>query len=107
MTSEVELSPLESAPVFEDLPLDQLPLDAESLAAVQDVPVKVRAVIGRARMPIGDLVRLVPGSVVELDRRVGEPVDILINDRLVARGEIVLIDQALGVTLTEIVRTEQ
>jgi flagellar motor switch protein FliN/FliY len=107
MTSEVELSPLGATPVFEDLPTDAPPLDADSLEAVQEVPVKVRAVIGRARMPIGDLVRLKPGSIVELDRRVGEPVDILINDRLVARGEIVLIDQALGVTLTEIVRSEQ
>lgn len=107
MTSEVELSPLAPAPTFTGLPLEAALPDADSLAAVQDVPVKVRAVIGRARMPIGDLVRLAPGSVVELDRRVGEPVDILINDRLVARGEIVLIDQALGVTLTEIVRTEQ
>ena len=107
MTSEVELTPLSTHPVFEDLPADPAPLDADSLDAVQDVPVKVRAVIGRARMPIGDLVRLRPGSIVELDRRVGEPVDILINDRLVARGEIVLIDQALGVTLTEIVRSDQ
>jgi flagellar motor switch protein FliN len=103
---EVELTPLVPNAMFDDLPNDTRPLDADSLDAVQDVPVKVRAIIGRARMPIGDLVRLRPGSIVELDRRVGEPVDILINDRLVARGEIVLIDQALGVTLTEIVRSD-
>ena len=76
----------------------------EGLQAVFDVPVKVQAVLGRARMPIGDLLKLKTGMVVELDRRVGEPVDIFVNDRLIARGEVVLIENALGVTLTEIVR---
>lgn len=78
--------------------------DSEGLEAVHDVPVKVQAVLGRARMPIGDLLHLSAGAVVELDRRVGEPIEIYVNDRLIARGEVVLIDNALGVTLTEIVR---
>lgn len=77
------------------------------LEAVHDVPVKVQAVLGRARMPIGQLLRLKAGMVVELDRRVGEPVDIFVNNRLIARGEVVMIDNALGVTLTEIVRPER
>ncbi|GAA0750863.1 flagellar motor switch protein FliN [Sphingomonas sp. ABOLD] len=77
------------------------------LEAVHDVPVKVQAVLGRARMPIGDLLALSAGTVLELDRRVGEPVDIFVNDRLIARGEVVLIDNALGVTLTEIVRPDR
>ncbi|SFK18527.1 flagellar motor switch protein FliN/FliY [Sphingomonas sp. NFR04] len=77
------------------------------LEAVHDVPVKVQAVLGRARMPIGDLLALSSGTVLELDRRVGEPVDIFVNDRLIARGEVVLIDNALGVTLTEIVRPDR
>lgn len=72
--------------------------------AVHDVPVTVQAVLGRVRMPVADLLRLKAGAVIELDRRVGEPVDILVNGRLVARGEVVLVDGALGVTLTEIVR---
>ena len=78
--------------------------DAEDFDAVCDVPVKVQAVLGRSRMEIGELLRLRPGDVVELDRRVGEPADILVNNRLIARGEVVMIDNALGVTLTEIVR---
>ncbi len=78
----------------------------EGLEAVYDVPVKVQAVLGRARMPIGELLQLANGHIVELDRRVGEPVDIFVNNRLIARGEVVLIDSALGVTLTEIVRTD-
>lgn len=75
-----------------------------SLNAVLDVPVKVQAVLGRARMPVGDLLRLHNGAVIELDRRVGEPVEIFVNNRLIARGEVVLIENMLGVTLTEIVR---
>ncbi len=76
------------------------------LEAVYDVPVKVQAVLGRSRMDIGELLRLAPGMVVELDRRVGEPVDIFVNNRLIARGEVVLIDNTLGITLTEIVRQD-
>ena len=80
---------------------------SDGLEAVFDVPVKVQAVLGRSRMEIGELMRLKPGDVVELDRRVGEPVDIYVNNRLIARGEVVLIDNALGVTLTEIVRQDR
>lgn len=77
------------------------------LQAVFDVPVKVQAVLGRSRMDIGALMRLKTGDVVELDRRVGEPADIFVNNRLIARGEVVLIDGTLGVTLTEIVRQDR
>lgn len=80
--------------------------DTHSLEAVFDVPVKVQAVLGRAKMPISELVAMHPGYVFELDRRVGEPIDILVNDRMIARGEIVMIDGALGVTLTEIVKQD-
>jgi len=80
---------------------------SDGLEAVHDVQVKVQAVLGRTRMPIGQLLQLTNGAVLELDRRVGEPVDIFVNDRLIARGEVVLIDGALGVSLTEIVRAER
>lgn len=79
---------------------------ANDLHAVFDVPVKVQAVLGRSRMDIGALLRLKTGDVVELDRRVGEPADIFVNNRMIARGEVVLIDGTLGVTLTEIVRQD-
>jgi len=75
--------------------------------AVFDVPVRVHAVLGRSRMEIGELMRVKAGDVVELDRRVGEPVDMFVNNRLIARGEVVLVDNALGVTLTEIVRQDR
>lgn len=97
-------------PFFEDFgapPEDAPPAGFTGLEAVHDVPVKVQAVLGRSRMPIGELLRLKTGTVVELDRRVGEPVDIFVNNRLIARGEVVMIDNSLGVTLTEIVRPER
>jgi flagellar motor switch protein FliN/FliY len=77
---------------------------AADLRPVFDVPVAVQAVIGRASMGVADLLRLGPGSVIELDRRVGEAIDIYVNSRLVARGEVVIIDDRLGVTMTEIIK---
>jgi flagellar motor switch protein FliN len=80
---------------------------AADLEAVFDVPVQVSAVLGRARMDVGDLLKLGPGAVLELDRKVGEAIDIYINNRLVARGEVVLVEDKLGVTMTEIVKSER
>jgi flagellar motor switch protein FliN/FliY len=77
---------------------------AADLEAVFDVPVQVSAVLGRARMDVGDLLNLAPGAVLELDRRVGEAIDIYVNNRLVARGEVVLVEEKLGVTMTEIIK---
>jgi flagellar motor switch protein FliN len=80
---------------------------AADLEAVFDVPVQVSAVLGRARMDVGELLKLGPGAVLELDRKVGEAIDIYINNRLVARGEVVLVEEKLGVTMTEIIKAER
>jgi flagellar motor switch protein FliN/FliY len=80
---------------------------ASDLESVFDVPVKVSAILGRAKMGVGDLLKLGPGSVLELDRKVGEAIDIYINDRLVARGEVVLVEDKLGVTMTEILKGDK
>jgi flagellar motor switch protein FliN/FliY len=80
---------------------------AADLEAVFDVPVQVSAVLGRSRMDVGELLKLGPGTVLELDRRVGEAIDIYVNNRLVARGEVVLVEDKLGVTMTEIIKTER
>jgi flagellar motor switch protein FliN/FliY len=80
---------------------------AGDLEAVFDVPVQVSAVLGRARMEINDLLKLGPGTVLELDRKVGEAIDIYVNNRLVARGEVVLVEEKLGVTMTEIIKAER
>ena len=80
---------------------------AADLEAVFDVPVQVSAVLGRSKMDVGELLRLGPGTVLELDRKVGEAIDIYVNNRLVARGEVVLVEDKLGVTMTEIVKAEK
>jgi flagellar motor switch protein FliN/FliY len=107
-----DLEPGEMAPVAETLPADEGDADsanrnAADLEAVFDVPVQVSAVLGRARMDVGALLKLGPGAVLELDRRVGEAIDIYVNNRLVARGEVVLVEDKLGVTMTEIIKAER
>ena len=77
---------------------------ASDLEAVFDVPVRISVVLGRTRIPVASLLKMDIGSVVELDRQVGEAVEIFVNERLVARGEIVLVENRLGVTMTEIVK---
>ncbi|MFT6658286.1 flagellar motor switch protein FliN [Maritalea sp.] len=77
---------------------------ADDLEAVFDVPVRISAVLGRTKMAVSDLLEMDAGSVVELDRQVGEAIDIYVNQRLVARGEIVLVEDKLGITMTEIIK---
>ncbi len=86
---------------------DGEPRVAADLEAVFDVPVSVSAVLGRARIDVGELLKLKPGAILELDRKVGEAIDIYVNDRLVARGEVVLVEERLGVTMTEIIKPDR
>lgn len=77
---------------------------AVDLAPVYDVPVNISAVLGKAHVDVNSLLRLTSGSVLELDRKVGEAIDIYVNNRLVARGEVVVVEDRLGVTMTEIIK---
>jgi flagellar motor switch protein FliN/FliY len=77
---------------------------ASDLAPVFDVPVNISAVLGRAHLSVAQLLQLGQGSVLELDRKVGEAIDIYVNNRLVARGEVVVVEDRLGVTMTEIIK---
>ena len=98
------------APVIDDVGYsedEQVSRIASDLEAVFDVPVQVSAVLGRSKMDVGALLKLGPGTVLELDRRVGEAIDIYVNNRLVARGEVVLVEDKLGVTMTEIIKAEK
>src|SRR5690606_37389516 len=79
---------------------------AHDLAPVFDVPVNISAVLGKSHMTVAQLLKLGRGSVLELDRKVGEAIDIVVNNRLVARGEVVVIEDRLGVTMTEIIKIE-
>lgn len=87
-----------------DAPGGVIERSASDLEAVFDVPVRISVILGRTRIPVADLLKMDVGTVVELDRQVGEAVDIFVNERLVARGEIVLVENRLGVTMTEIVK---
>jgi len=80
---------------------------AGELEAVYDIPVQVSAVLGKCTMQVSQLLKLGRGAVVELDRKVGEAIDIYVNNRLVARGEVVVVDERLGVTMTEIIKTDR
>ncbi len=83
------------------------PPSSEELGAVYDIPVQVSAVLGKTTMQVSQLLKLGRGAVVELDRKVGEAIDIYVNNRLVARGEVVVVDERLGVTMTEIIKSDR
>ena len=84
------------------------PRAVRDLEAVYDIPVTVSAVLGKATMQVSQLLKLGRGAVVELDRKLGEAIDIYVNNRLVARGEVVMVDDnRLGVTMTEIVKADR
>jgi flagellar motor switch protein FliN/FliY len=85
-------------------PADVEDKTASDLAPVFDVPVNISAVLGRAHLSVAQLLQLSQGSVLELDRKVGEAIDIYVNNRLVARGEVVIVEDRLGVTMTEIIK---
>lgn len=94
-------------------PPDMMPAEPEGdktaadLAPVFEVPVNIQAVLGRTYLNVATLLKLSRGSVLELDRKVGEPIDVYVNDRLIARGEVVIVDDRLGVTMTEIIKAER
>ncbi len=92
----------ETANVFGETAEDNLTLEA-----VSDIPVSISVVLGKTSMQVQQLLKLGRGAVVELDRKVGEPVDILVNNRLVARGEVVVVEDKIGVTMTEIIKAEK
>ena len=106
--SEEDLKLDEFAPDEGALPVvEEEEKTAGDLATVFDVPVNISAVLGRSSLSVAQLLQLSQGSVLELDRKVGEAIDIFVNNRLVARGEVVLVEEKLGVTMTEMIRAER
>ena len=95
--------PVEDAPARQGM-IEEAAKSAADLAPVFDVPVNISAVLGKAHIDVNSLLKLTAGSVVELDRKIGEAIDIYVNNRLVARGEVVVVDDRLGVTMTEIIK---
>jgi flagellar motor switch protein FliN/FliY len=78
-----------------------------TLEALYDVPVQISVVLGKTSMQLSQLLKLGRGAVVELERAVGEPIDVYVNDKMVAKGEIVIVDNKIGVTLTEVIAGEK
>ncbi len=85
---------------LQDEPAEDRTLDIDFLL---DIPLNVKVEIGRTRMLINDLLQLSQGSVIELQKLVGEPFDVLVNEKLIARGEVVVVNERFGVRLTDIV----
>ncbi len=86
---------------------DDQPITSNDLDAVYGIPVEVAAVLGKAEMQVSHLLKLGRGAVIELDRKVGEAIDIYVNNRLVARGEVVVVEDRLGITMTEIIKSDR
>ena len=104
MSNEIDLTELSEA-VVQDAPVSR---NGRDLGAVYDIPVTVSAVLGKSTMQVSQLLKLGRGAVVELDRKIGEAIDIYVNNRLVARGEVVMVgENRLGVTMTEIVKADR
>ena len=91
----------------ETISVPEVPGSSQDLEAVYDIPVQVSAVLGKSTMEVQELLRLGRGAVVELDRKVGEAIDIYVNNRLVARGEVVVLEDRLGITMTEIFKSDR
>jgi flagellar motor switch protein FliN/FliY len=83
------------------------PADNINLETVYDIPVQITVVLGKTTMQVNQLLKLGRGAVLELDKKVGEAIDIFVNNRLVARGEVVVVEDRIGVTMTEIIKTEK
>lgn len=96
---------IEDSPQMMTVPEDE-ETTAAGLNAVYDIPVQIAAVLGTSSMQVSQLLKLGRGAVVELDRKVGEAIDIYVNNRLVARGEVVVVNERLGVTMTEIIKAD-
>lgn len=107
-TPQVSLNELEDEPSsLDNSQAETSSASSDDLAAVYDVPVQVSAVLGRTTMQVNQLLKMGRGAVIELDRKVGEAIDVYVNNRLVARGEVVVVDDHLGITMTEIIKADK
>lgn len=101
---DVEAKPASFPPVNETTVTDpQNNYDDSRMDLLMDIPVRISVVLGRAHMTIGEVLSMEQGTVVELDKLVGEPVEIMANDRLILKGEVVVIDENFGIRVTELV----
>ncbi len=107
MTPPNEQTPQETVSFEEVTPSPTVETRKKDIDAIYDIPVQISAVLGKSTMQVSQLLKLGRGAVVELDRKVGEAIDIYVNNRLVARGEVIVVEDRLGVTMTEIVKSDR
>lgn len=114
MDKNLELDEMSESTILNDEPVLRkesrledfdIPTSTSDLEAVYNIPVKVSAILGKTSMKVSQLMKLNKGAIIELDRKVGEAIDIYVNNNLVARGEVVVVDDKLGITMTEIVKS--
>ena len=103
MAEPVDYAPFETTTAGPIEPEAPAPVGPEELERLHDVPVELAVEIGRTRMTIGETLALGPGSIITLNRLAGEPVDLLVNGKPIARGEVVVIDEEFGLRVTEVV----
>ena len=103
ITADQEAETFQAAPgAFPAAP----PINAGNIDFLLDVPLDVAVELGRTKIAMKEMLQLGPGSVIELDKLIGEPVDLLVNERLIARGEVVVFDESFGVRITDIINPE-
>lgn len=102
MADEAETEAKEEVPEHDGI--DEDTLKDIGLKAVYDIPVNITVVLGKTSMTVNQLLKLSKGSVIELDKSVGEPIEMHVNNKLVAKGEVVIVEERIGITLTEIVK---
>ncbi|MBI1300152.1 MAG: flagellar motor switch protein FliN [Alphaproteobacteria bacterium] len=108
--TDLDLNEIEEDPALKNKNKNEFAIGepmANDVTAIYDIPVNVSAVLGRSTMQVSQLLKLGRGAVIELDRKVGEAIDIYVNNRLVARGEVVVVEDRLGITMTEIVKSDR
>lgn len=79
-------------------------LQQENIDLIMDVPLEVSVVLGRTRKSIKEILEFAPGTIIELDKLAGEPIDVMVNQKLVAKGEVVVIEESFGIRITEIIK---
>jgi len=102
MAEPVDYAPFETTTAGPAEPAAQGPVTAEELSRLHDVQVELAVEVGRTKMTIREALALGPGSIVTLNRLAGEPVDLLVNGKPIARGEVVVIDEEFGLRVTEV-----
>src|SRR6187549_4222125 len=102
MAETVDYAPFETTTAGPVEPTAAQPVSAEELSRLHDVSVELAVEVGRTRMTIREALALGPGSIVTLNRLAGEPVDLLVNGKPIARGEVVVIDEEFGLRVTEV-----